>query len=208
MSKAYYRYQNLRKQYCPEHKWDEPVVEHVKRAAQEAGCSLAVLLTSNHTTRLDNGSINVRFVENFAATFSKEITEEELLRELASQFLSFEQVQGSGGSLGARGISGHSGRHIDPEVAAEVKGLVDEFLKNPMDSVPSDLQEELLTGLRKKTKSINKRFRNYDSEAARRARGRKSRAITSLSKLLAEVDPDFRELAVRALRLNQTISCC
>ena len=82
--------------------------------------------------------------------------------------------------------------------------LVKEFYKDPISFLPANLANEFREALKKKVKSINKRVRNYDGEYARRKKGRRARAVTSLTTVLAELDPEFRELIVRAIRHNVT----
>jgi hypothetical protein len=204
MSKAYYKHQEL----CEKHGLGHVFGGEGNEASTiaRAALSLVILATFNHTTRLKNGAIFVKFVENFSMKVEKEITAEQLLQYLAGQLVSLrKEADKTFASVRAfasvRGVTGCCGFLV----SKENEPLFEGFLKDPVAHVPGDLElkNQLLEGLKKKTKSINKRLRNYDNEKARRDRERKARAITSLSKVLADLDPEFRELAVRALRHNK-----
>jgi len=172
--------------------------EIARQQTLKAALSLAILVTSNHTTRLQDGTVLIKFVEGFEVTVRKEITAEGLLSELANLIIDMDSNKEY---VVCKFIfMGSSTLCSDPKVKTVFRG----FLQDPMASVPSGLKDKVLQALKKKVKSINKRLRNYDSEKARRDRGRKSRAITSLAKVLAKLDPSFRELAVQALRNNVT----
>jgi hypothetical protein len=198
---AYTRYDQLLEKYGVEkYKWNEDPVKQVELLKKQSVFTVVVLLLSNHTTRLQDGAIKVRFVENFSVVVKEETTPQKLFRDLIGQTLSIQQDSIGHEQITYRSIPSSGGTASNPEANQAAK----EFLADPEALLPADLTDQVSAALKKKAKSINKRLRNYDNEKARRDRGRKSRAITSLTKVLAELDPEFRELCVRAVRHNHT----
>jgi len=164
----------------------------------KAALALVTYVTLSHTTEMKARTIKVKFVERCSIEVKKEISPEELLTALAAKAI---QLDIQNGYISTRFPSSSGSHRITKPRAIS---LVKDFLADPMASIPEDLRKETREGLEKKAKSINKRIRNFDSEKARRDKGRKSRAITSLSKLLAELKPEFGELAAAAIRANHT----
>lgn len=200
MSKSYYKWQTLCEKYKTKSSYSlQMTVEEAHQQTLRAALSLVVLATFAHRTKLEAGHAKVSFAENFSLVAEEELTAEDILKALASQLVSL-RVEKDKTFASMRGISGSCGC----VVTDETKAIFEAFLADPMASMPDELKDEVLTGLEKKAKSINKRLRNYDNEIARRKRGRQSRAVTSLTKVLAELDPEYRELAVRAIRHNRT----
>lgn len=201
MSKAFDEAQKLHTKYGIDGWHSSDDLGRAKNRVDRAGIALVILATFSHTTRLKDGAVEVRFVESFNTKVEKETTAEELLQVLTGQLVSLPTSMGK--KFGStRGISGSDGFSLKE---AGIEEILQGFIDDPIAAVPPELQESVCKGLEKKAKSINKRVRNYDSEVTRRVKGRKSRAITSLTKMLAELDHEFQELAVRALRHNHTI---
>jgi hypothetical protein len=196
------RHEELCKKYgCFDYGWGASFdVEWAKAEIGRVYCCLAALLSVNHTTRLSDTSIEVKFVDGYAVQASGEITPDDLRDQLLGQMISIIP-----GKLACVSFNTPRGQGIMPLENKEAHQLVKDFLANPVPVIPPDLLEDIRIDLGKKVKSINKRFRNRDRETVRRAKGRKARAINSLSKALSVLDQEYRELAVAALRANKTV---
>lgn len=191
---VYTRYKKLFEQYSTKR------VKSRDGLIEKSIFTVAILLLSNHTTWLEEGAIKVQFVRNFFVTLKEETTPRQLLQQLARKTISVEKNRLGEDNIHYRAICNSAFVSSNPEIIKVVR----EFLADPMSFLPSDLVEQVREALRKKTKSINKRIRNYDSEKRRRDRGRRARAITALTKVLKDLDPEFRGLAVQALRHNHS----
>ena len=203
MSKAYTEAWELYEEYKLDGFCGADGLSRVQNCVAKAGIALVILATHSHTTSLEGGAVKVRFVERFKIEVKKETTAEKLLQTLAGQLVSIDLSIGKEFGL-VRFLSGNFGFSLKTEEDKPVEAVLRGFLDDPMSAVPVDLKESVRDGLRKKAKSINRRLHNYDNEVVRRDKGRKSRAITSLTKVLAELDPEFQDLVVRTLRHNHT----
>ncbi len=205
MGSAFYKYQELREKYlenehCTRYRIRTDA-ERIVECISGAGLSLVVLATFAHRTKLEaNGTVKVHFTESFSVDLKEETTTDALLQDLAGQLISLNKDQ-KWGKL--RRISGSSGISLDDDAKRQA---LEGFLADPMSAVPDELKDTVTQGLAKKAKSINKHIRNYDNEVTRRARGRKSRAVTSLTNVLAELDTELRLTVINAIRLNKTVT--
>ncbi len=200
MGPAFRKYEELREKYL-KNEYGGTNAERIARSIKRAGLSLAVLATFAHRTKLEGGVVKVHFVRNFLIDLKEEITVNGLLQELVGRLV-YVSEDSNETLCDVRHISGSSRFPLKKD--AERQAL-ESFLADPMSAVPDELKDEVREGLAKKAKSISKRVRNYDNETVRRARGRKSRAVTSLTKVLAELDPDQRLVIVKAIRLNRIV---
>ena len=175
-----------------------------KWAKDEIGrvyCCLSALLSVKHATYLLDSSIEVKFIDGYSIKVTEEITPDDLRDQLLNQMISI--IPGSPANVS---YNTPRGQGIMPLNGKEAYHLIKNFLANPVSMIPPDLLGDIQTNLEKKVKSINKRLQNRDREESRRAKGRKTRAINSLSKNLSALDHKYRELAVEALRTNKKAS--
>lgn len=202
---VYYKHQDL----CSKYGAGSPPVggRSPQYTVTVAYCAVAAVLDRPHTTKLkDDGVVEVRLAGGYRGPYvvetGKELTEDVLLRALVGQILEVKPANHPDFKwyVNCTAPSGSScGPCDDPTLARA-------FIKDPLGNMPAELANQVKENLVKKVKSINKRVRNFSTEKNRRDKGRKSRAVTSLTKLLSELCPESQALVVQAMRDNRRVT--
>jgi hypothetical protein len=202
---VYYKHQDL----CSKYGAGSPPVggKNPQYTVTVAYCAVAAILDRPHTTKLkDDGVVEARFSGGYRGAYivemDKELTEDTLLHALVGQVIEVNPTNHPDHKwyVNCMAPSGSScSPYEDPTLARA-------FIKDPLGNMPPQLAKQVKENLAKKVKSINKRVRNYSSEKNRREQGRKSRAVTSLTKLLADLCPESQALVVQAMRDNKRVT--
>jgi hypothetical protein len=158
-------------------------------------CTIAAQLQLSHTTELTNGIVKARFANSRSIEIAGEVTPDQLFSYLVQSAVEVHPY--SGKFTVNYSLFSTRGQRSCNDVTE-----IQNFLNDPMAFVPDNLKPEIVETLTKKAKAINKCFRNYDSENAKRNKGKRYRAVASLSEQLATLDPHTRSIAVSVVRTD------